>query len=146
MIKICGILQSLQEVIGEGKDRDMFLVTWWACFFYCHLVYINHILSEGGKSIEYFLSHVRKTYGLRGLYGLEDVSDGKERVEHLQAIYASLVSKGVPNVDRLKKSEILHDVRGSYVDLEPRGISEGPNSFFDVRNAVVCILEALKVQ
>ena len=28
MIKICGILRSLQEVIGEGKDRDMFLVPW----------------------------------------------------------------------------------------------------------------------
>ena len=95
--------------------------------------------------IEYFLSHVRKTYRIEDAFGLEYKVDGKEPVEHLQAIYASLVSKGVPNVDRLKKAEILNDVRGSYVDLEPRGISEGPRSSFDVRNAVVCILEALKV-
>ena len=88
---------------------------------------------------------MRKTYGLESAYRLEYEVVGKERVEHLQAIYASLVSKGVPNVDRLRKAEILHDVRGSYVDLEPRGISEGPKSSFDIRNTVVCILEALKV-
>ena len=51
--------------------------------------------------IEFFLSHVRKTYGIEDAFGLEYKVDGKERVEHLQAIYASLVSKGVPNVDRL---------------------------------------------
>jgi hypothetical protein len=98
--------------------------------------YIDFRLRDGGKSIEYFLSNVRKTYRY---------DDGKERVEHLMAIYASLVSKGVPNVDRLKKAEIQHRVHGSYVDLEPRGIDEGPKSPLDVRNAVVCVLEALKV-
>ncbi|KAF8344478.1 hypothetical protein F5887DRAFT_1075528 [Amanita rubescens] len=121
MIKLCGILKRLQQVIGEDKDRDM------------------HLQSRVSKSIEYFLSNVRKTYRL----GDED--NGKERVEHLMAIYASLVSKGVPNVDRLKKAEIQHEVHGSYVDLGPRGIDEGPKSPLDVRNAVVCILEALKV-
>ena len=102
--------------------------------------YIDFRLRDGGKSIEYFTSNVRKTYGL---------DDGKERVEHLIAIYASLVSKCVPNVDRLKNSEIQHYVRryvhGSYVDLEPRGIDEGPKSPLDVRNAVVCVLDTLKV-
>ncbi|KIL61885.1 hypothetical protein M378DRAFT_108952 [Amanita muscaria Koide BX008] len=122
MIKLCGILKRLQQVIGEDKDRDMRLQP-----------------QDGGKSIEYFSSNVRKAYGL------EDKDDGKERVEHLMAIYASLVSKGVPNVDQLKKAEIQHDVHGSYVDLEPRGIGEGPKSPLDVRNAVVCVLEALKV-
>jgi hypothetical protein len=48
-------------------------------------------------------------------------------------------------VDRLKKAEIQHHVHGSYVDLEPRGNDAGPKSFLDVRNAVVCVLEALKV-
>ncbi|KAM6493367.1 hypothetical protein JOM56_011501 [Amanita muscaria] len=120
MIKLCGVLKRLQQVIGEDKDRDMLLHP-----------------QDGGKWIEYFLSNVRKTYGI------ED--DGKERVEHLMAIYASLVSKGVPNVDRLKRAKIQHDVHGSYVDLEPRGIDEGPKSPLDVRNAVVCVLEALKV-
>ncbi|KAF8346502.1 hypothetical protein F5887DRAFT_1073184 [Amanita rubescens] len=120
MIKVCGILRWLQQVIGEGKDKDMFLE-----------------IRAGGKSIEYFVRHVRKAYGLEGEV------DGKERVEHLQAIYASLVSKGVPNVDQLKKAEILH--HGSYVDLGPVGISEGPKSPSDVRNAVVCVLEALKI-
>ncbi len=98
--------------------------------------YIDFRPRDGGKSIEYFASNVRK------VYGLEDKDDGKKRVEHLMAIYASLVSKGVPNVDRLKKAEIQHRVHGSYVDLEPRGIDKGPQSPLDVRNAVV---EALKV-
>ncbi|KIK09119.1 hypothetical protein K443DRAFT_808 [Laccaria amethystina LaAM-08-1] len=94
---------------------------------------------DGGKSIEYFSSHLRKTYGL------DNIDDGKERVKHLKAIYALLTLKGVPNVDRLKKAEIQHHVHGSYVDLEPRGNDAGPKSFLDVRNAVVCVLEALKV-
>ena len=89
---------------------------------------------------------MRKTYGLGGdVDGRGDEADGKKRIEHLQAIYAALASKRVPNVDRLKKAEILHRVRGSFVDLEPVGFSAGPKSLLDVRNAVVCILEALKV-
>ena len=91
--------------------------------------YIDFRLRSGGKSIEYFSSSLRKTYGL------EDKDNGKKRVEHLMAIYASLVSKAV----------IQHDVHGSYVELEPRGIDEGPKSPLDVRNAVVCVLEALQV-
>ncbi|KAK2465690.1 hypothetical protein APHAL10511_002234 [Amanita phalloides] len=71
MIKLCGILKRHQQVIGEGKDRDMRLQP-----------------RDGGKSIEYFSSNVRKSYGL------QDKDDGKERVERLMAIYASLVSKG----------------------------------------------------
>ncbi|KAF8344548.1 hypothetical protein F5887DRAFT_1283196 [Amanita rubescens] len=128
MIKMCGILRSLQQTIGKGKDEDMF---------------VNRL--EGGKTIEYFLSHVRKTYGFAVRVEDRDAVDRKERVKHLQAIYASLVSKGVPNVDRLRKAEIQHCMRGTYVDLEPVGISEEPKTFLDVRNAVVCILEALKV-
>lgn len=107
--------------------------------FYFAIWYIDSRLSDGGKSIEYFRSHVRKTYGL------ENSDDGEERVKHLKAIYASLISKGVPNVDRLKKAAIQHHVHGSYVDLEPRGIDVGPKSPLDVRNAIVCVLEALKV-
>ncbi|KAF8336080.1 hypothetical protein F5887DRAFT_1285507 [Amanita rubescens] len=122
MIKLCGVLGWLQQVIGEGKDRDM------------HLQF-----RDGGKLIEYFSSHLRKTYGLA------NSDDGEERVKHLKAIYASLISKDVPNVDRLKKADIQHRVHGSYVDLEPRGIDAGPQSPLDVRNAVVCVLEALKV-
>ena len=82
---------------------------------------------------------------MRKTYGLANSDDGEEHVNHLKAIYLSLISKGVPNVDRLKKAEIQHDVHGSYVDLEPRGIDAGPKSLLDVRNAVVCVLEALKV-
>ncbi|KAF8346567.1 hypothetical protein F5887DRAFT_1281694 [Amanita rubescens] len=117
MIKLCGILKRLQQEIGEGKDRDMRTVA----------------------------SRLNIFHQMCARHGLQDKDDGKERVEHLMAIYASLVSKGVPNVDRLKKAEIQHDVHGSYIDLEPRGIDEGPKSPLDVRNAVVCVLEALKV-
>jgi hypothetical protein len=38
-----------------------------------------------------------------------------------KAICASLVSKGVANVDQLKKAVILYDEHGSYIDLEPSG-------------------------
>jgi hypothetical protein len=107
--------------------------------FFIAIWYIDSRFSDGGKSIEYFLLHVRKTYGLANRGG------GEERVKHLKAVYASLISKRVPNVDRLKKAEIQHRVHGSYVDLEPRGIDTGPKSPLDVRNAVVCVLEALKV-
>lgn len=108
--------------------------------------YIDSRLSEGGKSIGFFLEHVRKTYGSGGgIDGEGGEADGKERAEHLQKVYASLASKGVPNVDRLKKAKILHSKYGTFVDLEPVGISEGPKSLLDVRNAVVCVLEALEV-
>ena len=82
---------------------------------------------------------------MRKTYGLANSDDGEERVKHLKAIYTSLISKGVPNVDRLKKVEIQHDIHGPYVDLEPRGIDAGPKSPLDVQNAVVCVLEALTV-
>jgi hypothetical protein len=80
---------------------------------------------------------VRKTYGLE--------ADGIELVEHLREIYASLASKDVPNVDRLKKAKILHREHGTCVDLEPVGIYTGSQSPLDVRHAVVCVLEAFKV-
>jgi len=76
---------------------------------------------------------------------MEDEIDGKERVKHLQTIYAALASKGVPNVDRLKRSEIWHNTRGSYADLEPIGKNRSPQSPKDIRIAVMCILETLKV-
>ncbi|TFK70253.1 hypothetical protein BDN72DRAFT_958969 [Pluteus cervinus] len=122
MIKLCSILQGLQQEIGEPRDATMFLQ-----------------IRDGNKFIEFGLSQVRKTYGI------EDEDAGKESVVHLQAVYSSLVSKGVPNIDRLEKAEIMHPKRGSYVDLEPIGLRTGPESPFDVRNAVVCVLEALKV-
>jgi hypothetical protein len=46
---------------------------------------------------------------------------------NLQAIYASLLSKDVSNVDRLKKAKILHVAHTSI------------SSPCDVRNAVVCL-------
>ncbi|KAK2464907.1 hypothetical protein APHAL10511_002983 [Amanita phalloides] len=121
MIRMCGILRYLLSVIGEGKDRDMFLQ-----------------IHAGGKLLKFFTSFVRKTYGI------EDEVDGEERVKHLRAIYAALASKGVPNVDRLKDSKIRDYTRGSYVDLEPRGIDQSPESSTDIRNAVMCILQTLK--
>ena len=103
---------------------------------------IQHIdsqSSEGAKTLQFFTSFVRKTYGTEGTVR------GEERVKHLQAIYAALVSKRVPNVDRLRESKIRHPTRGSYIDLEPRGEDHSPESPTDVRNAVMCILETLKV-
>ncbi|TFK70006.1 hypothetical protein BDN72DRAFT_896808 [Pluteus cervinus] len=124
MIKLCGILRSLHQVIGDGKDADMSFET-----------------CEGDKRIEFGRSYVHKVYGLGG----HDEDHTKERITHLQAVYTFLALKHVPNVDRLRKAEILHPRRGSYVDLEPRGINPNSMSLLDVRNAVVCVLEALQV-
>ena len=101
--------------------------------------YIDSRSSAGGKLLKFFTSFVRKTYGI------EDEVDGEERVKHLRAIYAALASKGVPNVDWLKDSKIQDYSRGSYADLEPRGKDQSPESPTDIRNAVMCILETLKV-
>src|SRR5277367_3033806 len=100
--------------------------------------YIDSRSSVGDKSIRFFPSFVRKTY-------YRSKIDGQERVKYLQMIYAALASKGVPNVDRLMHSEVCHNTRGSYVDLEPMCQDRGPQSPQDIRNAVMCILETLKV-
>ena len=51
----------------------------------------------------------------------------------------------MPNVDHLTRSETSHPEYGCFVELEPRGINTGPTSASDVTNAVISILEALKV-
>ncbi|PVF98299.1 hypothetical protein CPB86DRAFT_733261 [Serendipita vermifera] len=70
-------------------------------------------------------------------------TDAVERVSKLVEIYDLLKSKDVPNVDKLKSSDIEHD--HPHVYLSPVGIDTLPNSGSEAFCAVVCVLEALKV-
>ena len=65
--------------------------------------------------------------------------DAEARVQHLENIYASLRHKGVPNTDRIMSA------KGKKVYLVPRGIPVPPKTQADLRNCVVCVLEALVV-
>ncbi len=62
-----------------------------------------------------------------------------ERVSHLTKIYKILKDKGVPNVDTLDNSE------GNHVFLSPTGWDVWPNSGSEAFEAMVCMLNALKV-
>ncbi len=52
--------------------------------------------------------------------------------------------KGVPNVDKLFAS-YCDEKHGATVYLEPKGISVNPSNQEEPLNAIICILEALKV-
>jgi hypothetical protein len=68
-----------------------------------------------------------------------------ERVLKLVDIYALLKSKCVPHVDTLQKFSIGTGSRFPYGHLSPVGIERFPESGAESFNAVVCVLEALKV-
>jgi len=65
--------------------------------------------------------------------------DGIDRVRHLKDIYAILVSKDVPHIDRLMKA------RHTSVMLTPRGIEKQPNDDKELLDATISVLETLKV-
>lgn len=96
--------------------------------------FLKKLYRDNGKSIEFLKDSVRKIYH----------PDHVARLHFLATIYSHLSAKGVPNVDRLKKLKTTSP-RGCYAELEPRGIDHGPQSADDVKNAVMCILSALKV-
>jgi hypothetical protein len=79
------------------------------------------------------MTKIRKTYRVEDLH----------RVSFLKSIYDHLEAKGVPNVDHLTKCETAPN--SCFVELEPRGINTGPTCADDVTNAVISVLEALKV-
>jgi hypothetical protein len=67
--------------------------------------------------------------------------DKKLHVSFLNSLYQALHKKDVPNVDHL----IQYSIDESSVILGPRGIASLPNSAQQVREAIICILEALVV-
>jgi len=86
--------------------------------------------------IEVGSSCVKKTY----------LGAGRQsRVLFLRSIYLLLVEKAVPNVDKLIQSYEDHMDHGSAVYVGPRGVNVFPTSAQEVREAVVCILQALVV-
>jgi hypothetical protein len=71
--------------------------------------------------------------------------DRVARVEHLRVIYHLLKEKRVPNVDELQRYYSNSSVRGSVVYLRPKGMDDSPRREQEVKEALICILEALVV-
>ncbi|KAF8572904.1 hypothetical protein K439DRAFT_1643341 [Ramaria rubella] len=82
------------------------------------------------STVEITASCIVKTY---------TCSDADARIKHLDAIYASLQEWGVPNTDRIIYA------KGEAVYLAPRGILVPPKTQVDLRECVICILDALVV-
>jgi hypothetical protein len=70
--------------------------------------------------------------------------DAVARVSKLIEIYKLLKFKQVPNVDTLEHAETREHY--PYVVLSPVGYDVPPSSGSEAFNAVVCVLEALKVR
>ncbi|PFH46032.1 hypothetical protein AMATHDRAFT_8343 [Amanita thiersii Skay4041] len=117
MIRLATILRSLEQIISSPMDVDTFTV-----------------YRDSGQSITYHRNTVCKTYHREENY---------ECFDDLTEIYQLLATKGVPNVDRLRMAN--ENAKEPYIELEPRGLDSGPQSVDDIKNAVKCILEALKV-
>ena len=65
--------------------------------------------------------------------------DATQRISNLIKIYNLLKDKGVPNVDTLRSSE------GNRIFLSPEGLDVWPSSGSEAFNAMLCVLNALKV-
>jgi hypothetical protein len=70
--------------------------------------------------------------------------DAVAHMSKLIKIYGLLKSKHVPNVDSLDRAETHGDY--PHVQLSPVGYETLPKSGSEALNAVVCVLEALKVR
>ncbi|KAF8324425.1 uncharacterized protein EI90DRAFT_3075323 [Cantharellus anzutake] len=118
MIRLVKVLRALERTVKEGVDADML-----------------RLICGDGKYIEFFKKKIRK------FYRIED----ELKISFLESIYDKLKAKGVPNVDTLTRIEMSHPEHGCFVELAPRGDPSGPESAEDVKNAVICVLEALQV-
>lgn len=87
---------------------------------------------DTGTIVEIGSSVIRKQY---------TGSDRSSRVAHLNRIYRWMQERSVPNVDRMVSCR--NDDSVSIVYLGPRGVNAPPSSPTEVREAVVCVLEAL---
>ncbi|KAH8830949.1 hypothetical protein DL96DRAFT_1594926 [Flagelloscypha sp. PMI_526] len=114
IIRLVKVLRLLGQTVTKGVDVDM-----WP------------LAREGGGSINFLKTKVRKGYR----------AENAKVVSFLAKLYGILAEKQVPNVDRLVEFE--ESESNPYVELEPRGFSDGPKSAYDVKNAVRSVLEAL---
>ena len=74
-------------------------------------------------------------------------TDAADRVYKLVGIYNLLKRKNVPNVDTLVSFNIEpEENQYPYVHLSPVGVDAMPHSGAEAFDAVVCVLEALKVR
>ena len=68
-----------------------------------------------------------------------------EHIKHLRDIYWLLEDKNVLNIDDLMQYYVNNHVHGSVVYLQPKGINIFLHQGQEVLEAVVCVLQALKV-
>ncbi|KAF8330307.1 uncharacterized protein EI90DRAFT_3154937 [Cantharellus anzutake] len=118
MIRLVKVLRALEHMVDRDVDTDMFILE-----------------RENGKCVEFFRDKIRKTYP----------TEDKLKISFLEFIYGKLKEKHVPNVDTLTNFGMSHPEYGCFVELAPRGYYHGPESAEDVKNAVICLLEALQV-
>jgi hypothetical protein len=89
-----------------------------------------------GTIIKVGLSAVKKKY---------TQDDTALHVQQLQDIYWLLEDEDVPNIDVLMQYYINNHVHGSVVYLQPKGMDIFLGQGQEVLEAVVCVLQALKV-
>jgi hypothetical protein len=82
------------------------------------------------STVEITASCIVKTY---------TCNDAEARIRHLENIYTLLRTRNVPNTDRI----IL--AKGKALYLAPRGISVPPKIQVELRECVICVLEAMVV-
>jgi len=108
--------------------------TYSAVHYVCHLLSVN---SRGtGTIIKIGSSAVEKKY---------TQDDRVVCVQHLQDIYQLLEDKDVPNMDVLMQYYINNIVHRSVVYLQLKGMDIFLRRGQEVLEAVLCVLQALKV-
>ena len=66
--------------------------------------------------------------------------DACAKVKHLEVIYALINTHSIPNTDELIR------VKGETVYLKPRGIASRPRVENELRECLICVLNALVVR
>ncbi|KAF8513568.1 hypothetical protein BU17DRAFT_95259 [Hysterangium stoloniferum] len=112
-----------------------YLLGYYYCGFTLMLVAICPPSEQGGKPLIQDLSSAN----LRPLSGARQELFNEVRFQHLENVYASLYHRNVPNTDCI----ILILMKGKSLYLAPRGIPVPPKIQVDLRECVVCVLEAL---
>ena len=71
--------------------------------------------------------------------------DRQNCVAFIRSIYAILQQKNVPNIDQLVVAYVDDHRHGSAVYLQPKGVELRPQFAIEVKEAGICILQALVV-
>lgn len=94
--------------------------------------------NRANKLVTLNTEYVQKVYKDTEFYGFS----GAAHVENLRSVYRLLEKKKVPNTDRLVQFNL---VPKPFVRLQPVGNSQAPQNEKELIEAIICILEAVKV-